>query len=735
MVVVDPGQYDLAGYEPSLPAGGGMDARDLIRRAVRGSPIIFLAAILGIVCGYGLLGLLPARYTSSVSLLIDPKRPDSLGADTAFANLFIDSGRVANVEQILISSSLLGRVVDADHLADDPAFVASSPSFVSRVISAVLNRKLPEPDTSPASRRARAIDRLAKSIKTARIGLTYVIKVDVVAGSPASAQRLAGDVADAYINDQLDTKYAAARRDAAWLDTRLTQLRQTVMESEARIEAVRQKYNLVQTDAAPGSTLDRQAMTSLNAELSEAQADVAVAAAKYNQVRRLGEGGGSLEGLSAVGASKVIEDLRTQQVAANRRLADLGRRFTKAYPEYQQAQQDSNVLNNEVRLEVSRVVSSVKNDYETAVARRDALAAQIKQLVGTATAANSAQGRVALKEAERVADANRLAYESALNRLRDVEQQETRQEAEARIISRAQLPDAPSFPKPAMFMGGGGAFGVLCGLGFIVLAPKLQSKVTDPDDAKSFLRLPILAMAPILRKSDLKSDRMRLTIPEYLTSNPISQYAESLRMLRLALNNTVAETNVLQVTSSVPGEGKSTMAASIAISAAAAGKRTVVVDLDFYNPAVSRFFGGQQPEGIIEAIESGDASPFIRRAHDILPLYVLAAGSKSIPRPEVIESDSLRTLVMELSESYDLVVLDTPPVLAISDPLRISALCGATVMVVAWADTPRDMVQQAVMALRAAHAPLAGVVLNKVDLAKTGIYGGKTYTYRPYSHG
>jgi capsular exopolysaccharide synthesis family protein len=667
--------------------------------------------------------------------LIDPKRPDVLGADTAFANLFVDSGRVANVEQILVSSSLLGRVVDAEHLADDASFVGDRPSVVSRLLAILLDKKPLPADSSAVSRKARAIDRLAKAIKTARIGLTYVIKVDVVADSPIRAQRLAGDVADAYINDQLDTKYAAARRDAAWLDTRLTQLRQSVMESEAKIEAVRQKYNLVQTDAAPGSTLDRQAMTSLNAELSEAEADVAVAAAKYSQVRRLGQDGGSLEGLSAVGASKVIEELRTQQVAANRRLADLGRRFTKNYPEYQQAKEDSNVLNGEVKLEVSRVVSGVKNDYQTAVARRDELAAQIKRLVGTATAPSSAQGRVALKEAERVADANRLAYESALNRLRDVEQQETRQEAEARIISRAQLPDAPSFPKPIVFTGGGGAFGLLCGLGFIVLAPKLQSKVTDPDDAKSLLRLPILAMAPILRKSDLKSDRSKLSIPEYLANNPISQYAESLRMLRLALTNTVADANVIQVTSSVPGEGKSTMAASIAFSAAAAGKRTIVVDLDFYNPAVSRFFGDQQPEGIIEAIASGDANSFIRRAHDILPLYVLASGSTSVPRPEVIESDALRALVAELSDNYDLVVLDTPPVLAISDPLRIASLCSATVMVVAWSDTPRDMVQQAVMALRAAHAPLAGVVLNKVDLAKTGIYGGKTYTYKPYSHG
>jgi polysaccharide biosynthesis transport protein len=735
MVVVDAGRFDLRPQDTPYDAAENLNLRVALRRAVRGAPFLAGGILAGLALGYAALNSLPAKYTSSVSILIDPKRPDSLGADAAFANLYVDSGRVASVEQILVSSSLLGKVVDAEHLADEPSLSPARPSLFARLQAAVLDQPLVNADDANASRRARAIERLAKAIKTTRVGLTYVIKLDAVAGDPRRAQRLASDVADAYLNDQLDSKYAAARRDVAWLDSRLTQLRQSVMESEAKIEDVRQKYGLVQTDGAPGSTLDRQAMTSLNAELSEARADVAVAGAKYNQVRRLAHTGGNLEGLSAVGASKVIEDLRTQQAASNRRLADLGRRFTPAYPEYQQAKNDSDVLNRQVATEVSRIVSGVRNDYETAVARRDELGAQVKELVNTANAASHAQGRVALKEAERVADANRLAYESGLNRLRDVEQQVTRQEAEARIISRAQLPDGPSFPKPPMFLGGGAAFGLLCGMGFIVLAPKLQSKVTDPDDAKALLRLPVLAMAPALRKADLKSANTKISIPQYLETNPISQYAESLRMLRLALSNSPADVNVLQVTSSVPGEGKSTLAASIAISAAAAGKRTIIVDLDFYNPAVSRFFGEQQPEGIIEAIIGGDANRFIRRAHEILPLYVLASGSKSVPRPEMVESNSLRMLVADLSESYDLVVLDTPPVLAISDPIRISSLCGATLMVVAWSDTPRDMVHQAVTALRAAHAPLAGVVLNKVNLAKTGMYGGKTYTYKPYSSG
>jgi capsular exopolysaccharide synthesis family protein len=717
---------------PDAMEKSGPTMRRLVQLGVRGLPILVAGLIAGLAVGYAALALLPPRYTSSVSILIDPKRPDTLGADESFANLFVDSARVASVEQILVSSSLLGRVVATEHLADDPSMVRR-PGLLRRLSSAIFNQDLPPPDSSAAARTEMAVEKLAKSIRTMRVGLTYVIKVDVTANQPARAQRLAADIADAYLADQLDGKYAAARHDVAWLNTRLQSLRQAVMDSESHVEAIRQQYGLVQTDGAPGSTLDRQSVSSLNAELSEARAEVATTGAKYNQVLAVQHRHGSLEGLPAVVSSKVIEDLRTQQAAANRHLADLLRRYTAEYQEVKQAKADRDTLNAQVAMEVSRIVSGLQNDYETAVTRRDELQSQIKQLVGATTTVNSSQARVALREAERLNDANRLAYEASLNRLRDVEQQETRQEAEARVISKPQLPEAPSFPIPALFLGGGGGLGLLGGFCLLFIRPRLQSQLSDPEDTRNFLRLPILAMAPALGKAELRGDNGKMSIPEYLLARPISQYAESLRVLRLALQNGLDGGNVFQVTSSVPGEGKSTLAASIAVSAANVGKRTILVDLDLYNPAVGRMFGGQQTEGIVEAVLSGDASRFVTRVHETLPLYVIAAGTQSKPRPDVIENSRLGTMIGDLARDFDVVILDTPPVLAISDPIRIAALCHATIMVVAWCDTQREMVEQAVQALRTAQAPLIGVVMNKVDLTKTGMYGGKTYTYKPYS--
>jgi capsular exopolysaccharide synthesis family protein len=726
-------ELDLLPFEQP-EAAPGLDIKRLLGTLLRGSPIIAASVLVWLALGFVLINELPAKYTSSVSILIDPKRPDAVGADGVFANLSLDSGRVASVEQILVSSAVLGRVVAQEHLAADPAMIRP-PGLLAQLSHIVFGKPLPPANDSPTERTAMAIERLAKSVKTERVGMTYVVKVNVSADEPHLAQRLAGEVADAYLADQLDTKYAAARRDAAWLKSQLQTLRQNVMDSEAKSEAIRQRYGLVQTDAAPGSSLDRQEVSSLNGQLAEARADVASTGARYEQVQRVEHGGGGLEGLPAVVASKVIGDLRAQQATAARRVADLARHFTDDYSELRAARHDLAAVDAEIAAEVSRVVSGLKNEYEIAVSRRDALQAQVNALVGATTAAPSAQGRVALREAERVSDANRLQYETALNRLRDVEQQVSREEVEARIISRPELPDGPSFPKPVMFMAGGGVMGLATGLGFVMLRPKLQSRLSDPDDARALLRLPVLTMSPILRRADLMQDGARISIPDYLLSNPISRYAESLRVLRMALQNLTDGAHVVQVTSAVPGEGKSTMAASIAMSAASVGKRTVLVDLDFYNPAVGKMFGGQGPEGVIEAILGGGANTFVTRAHETLPLYTMSAGLQSTPRPDVIESSGLRTLIADLAQNYDLVVLDSPPVLAISDPLRIAGLCSATIMVVAWCDTQRDMVQQAVQALREARAPLAGVVLNKVDLRKTGMYGGKSYTYQHYSSG
>jgi capsular exopolysaccharide synthesis family protein len=717
-----------------VPPGNQFDAPRMLRTVRHGLPIIIGAVLCGILLGYAALRALPTKYTSSAAILIDPKRPGALGSDGDFVNLYVDTAKIADVELILVSSALLRHVVQEQHLADDPWFGDAKPSLL-RTLVPLLPASSSKPGNTPADREMRAVDQLARNIHTQRQGMTYVIKVDVSAPSPTQARRLAEAVADAYLNDQAFSKQEAARRDTAWLKDQIAEQRQALLTSERAVETIRQQYGLLATDTGtgPDTSVDRQSIDAVNAQLVQAEGDLAAAAAKYQQAQAVQLHGGNLGGLPDVAGDKVIEELRKDQAEANRRLGDLSRRYGPNFPGMREAEDSRNAINGQVALEIARVVDALRNDYETAMAHRDALKRQRSGLVGAVSAAGSAKGRVELREAERVAEANRLAYEASMNRLRDVEQQETRQDSEARIIGDPETPDAPSFPKPALCLAGGAGVGLLVGLGLIFLFPYHRHRVVDIAATEQALSLPVLAMTPLLPKAALRAGSAKMTIPEYLASKPFSRFADSLRVLRLHLRAPAeAGGQVIQITSAVPGEGKSTISAGLAISAAAAGMRTVIVDLDFHNPTIGRLFGGEQAHGVVDVLLGNATAGATLRAHATLPLRIIDAGTSGRPRPDLFEGANLRELVRELRKQCDLVVLDTPPVLAISDPLFIAGIVDATVMVVAWHDTPQRCVDDALAALRSAHAPVAGLALNKVNLTRAGRYGVRNYAYDGY---
>jgi capsular exopolysaccharide synthesis family protein len=704
--------------------------RRLRRKAFQGLPIIAAGLLLGLAAAAILLQVLPPRFTSSVSILIDPKRPGAVGAETEFANMYVDTSKISGVELILLSSDVLDRVVDTQHLADDPAFGTAQPGLVGSLRAALFGAAPQAAPDSPQTRHERAVDRLRRMIRTGRIGTTYVIDLDVTAPSAALAQTLARAVAGAYLAEQVDTKLDAVRRDSAWLNDRLTTQRAQLIASEAAVEALRKKFGVIDSTGNHDLSIEHQSITQVNDELLQAQAKVAASAARYQQTKSVLQSHGSLEGLPDIDGSMVIQGLRGQQAAAAQRVADMSARYSANYPDLIRAKSERAAIDHQVALEVSRVSATLKNDYEISVAHRDALAAQLAGLVGTVNAASRAGGRVELSEAERVAEANRVSYEATLGRLREVEQQQTRQDAEARIISNPDLPEIPSFPKAMVLLPAGAAGGMMLGCGLVVLLALGRKQVEDAVAAERDLMLPVLSMTPFLPPGLLLAGARRLSIPEYLTLNPFSGYAESLRLLRLRLRmSKPGGGHVIQVTSAIPGEGKSTIAASLAVSAAAAGTRTVLVDLDLHHPAAGKMLGHDSKQGVVDIVLGNTEAGTALQTHQDLPIWTINAGSIASLHPGVLESRQMRELIQGLAEKFDLVVVDSPPVLAISDPLYISSLVDTTIMVVGWRATSQNDVNDALAALRAAQAPLAGIVLNKVNPARAGGYGGNKYGY------
>ncbi|HTR16699.1 MAG TPA: polysaccharide biosynthesis tyrosine autokinase [Acetobacteraceae bacterium] len=702
---------------------GGIDFKLLLGTLRRRAALIVLLGLIGAGLGYALQTTMKPRYTSAVSVLLDPKGTNSFGAEAQFGGVFVDRTKIESVVSVIESSGLLGRVVLAEHLANDPEFGAPADSRLQKWLGFLpFMHGPPEPDDL-ATRQQRALVRLTRALRVERFGMTYVLTISVSASHPETARRLAEAVADAYLSDQVDAKADATQRDSAWLTNRLDQLRGELVRDEKAVAGIRQKYGLLQTDEPSGATIGKQTLTVLNTQLEQAKTDVAARHAEVEQIDRIRSTGGSLESLPEVAASRVVEGLRANQAALAQQLATLRFNYHDDFPAVRKARDDERALQSQIAAEIARIVRGIRNEYQLAIAREQALTEQLKQAETTEAGKTSVDGNVLLRDAQRVLDANRGLYDALLARWRDVQQQMGHEEPEARIISRAALPDKPSWPKPLLLPAAGSALLMLAAVAMTLVPVLLDRRVVNVAGLEQRVGLPVLAAIPLLRRRDLAFARRRLSVIDYATRNPLSRFAESLRVLRAYLGiSTGAGPRIVQVTSSVPGEGKSTMAAALAVSSAAAGLRTILVDADVRFSTISKMFGIRRDEGLTDVLGQGSPWRSVVRNHGDLPLAILSAGSAMLPEPDVISSAHFAGLLNELSKNFDLVILDSPPVLAVSDPLVLSRYADATLLVVQWRATARDLVDQTVKALRMVDAPLVGMLLNKIDLTKAGQY-------------
>jgi succinoglycan biosynthesis transport protein ExoP len=711
---------------PARPQGPNIGR--LVNLLVTRLHYIVALSVLGMMAAHDIQLRLPVRFTSSVSVMLDPRRPGSFGAASEFANLYVDSAKIASVEAILKSSSLLERVVDEERLADDPGFGAAPPSALRRWLEELPFLHLPPAGIAgPEVRRAIALAALTKAVQVKREGLTYVIVVGVSAPNPAQAKRLAQAVANAYLDDQVQTKMAATARDHAWLTARLRELDSQLLRDQQAVEAVRLKYGLAQTDRTPGSTIALQAVTDVNGELLRADSEVASLRARYQQAERILLTGGDLQASAEMLASPVIQDLRKQEVDLRRQLANMSSRYTKQHPDVMQAEQDLRAIQAQIAAEAARVVKNLHNQYDAAVARRDDIATHLQRMVHNDTGGPTGDGRVLLEQAERIVASTRTLYDAMLAKLREVEEQQTRSDPEGRIISPAAIPDAPSFPKPMIFLGLGAASGTVLGALLALLIPKRERGFEDVAAAEKALALPALGVLPRLERRMTRRPGPSGII-SHIQIDPLSQYSECLRALRVALLAACGPgACVVQITSARAGEGKSTIAASLAVSAALAGLQTALVDADIRHASINAMFGlGHRAAEPDE--ENGES--MVHRCPD-MPLSIIDAGSATGQRPDAIASRQFAELIRSVARVHDVVIVDSPPVLSVSDPLVLARLADATLLVIEARATPKAMIDRAVRLLEGAGAPIVGLVLNKAKVSKHAEYGA---LFGPYGH-
>ena len=676
------------------------------------------------------------RYTATAQVMLDMRKEQVTDMSAVLSGLPADSATVDTEVEVMKSRSLAARVVKEMKLEQDPYFNSALPqatgtkTWLPRLKKAASPTAVVTDPTELQRRREKIVDRLLGGLKVRRSGLTYLIAVDYTHTDPRRAAELANAFANLYLTEQLEAKFNATQKANEWLDTRVVDLRDQLQQAESAVQQYKIDNNLM---SAQGATLTEQEISGLNQQLALSRASQAETDARLNIARRQLAQGSTGEDVGESLNSPVIQQLRKQRAEKSAQVADLSGRYGERHPDLLKGKRELTDIDGQIQAEIRRIISNLEAQAQVARQRTGSVATSVSSSRG-ALAGNNRAG-IRLAELERKAESVRTLYESLLARFKQTTAQDGIEQADARVVSAAKIPTGPSYPKPSLNFALGLVLALGAGAAAVVLVEILIPGLFTEDEVERRLGMPYLGAVPLLSSTTDDSSLTRgMTPPAYLLAKPLSSFAESLRKLRAAvLYSKVGETvQVIAVTSSLPGEGKTTTTFSLARTLASSGANVVVVDCDLRQSALSQFLKTPASVGLIVVLNGVATLAQALVADDSGAMILPLARTAYTPR-DVLGSAAMLRLLAELRRRFDIVLLDTAPLLAIADTRILAPHTDAVIMLARWKKTPVKAIQQS-LALLSGRAYVAGVALTQMDLkaqARYG-YGDSNYYYNSY---
>ncbi len=683
-------------------------------------------------------------YASTARLVIDQRNNQpAIDFGSAFTGLPADTAVVDTELEVIKSKTLLSKVVPKLDLTSYPEFnfalqeptaIGSLKTALGDAAGMILGGN--DEDEGPmteaqlkAAAEGYAVFKLQQAITVERLGPTYVIDITARSETPELAAQIANTVADQYLVEQLEAKLESTRRANEWLSERISGLREEVNAKESAVEIFRNESGLL---TAQGSTLTEQQIADIQAQRSQQLAELREAEARLNNVRSRLDAGGGAEAIAEVLNSAVIGDLRSQLADVQRRRADLLTRYGPRHPDVQRVNSEVADLNEQIDQEIGRIVSNLESQVSIARQRLNSFEQSLQEARGRLASNNRAQVR--LRELEREAEASRVLYEDFLERFKQTSEEDDLARPDARVLSDAGVPTVPASPNTSVNLILGFLMsGVFAG-GFILIAELRENHFSSTDEIERVLGVPSLGTIPLV--PGLRSfGRANKSPADYAIENPLSAFSESMRNLRASIvfSDLDNPARTVAICSSLPDEGKTMTSYALGRTSAMSGSRTLVIDGDFRRRQLTEAAGLEPEQGLIEHLfgEVSLEEVMVRdeaTGLDILPL----SNSRNTPR-DVFGSRAFDALLQQLEELYDLIVIDTGPLLLMAESRVIVSKVDQVIVVAKWRGTPRTAVSQSLGLLNRFHANVSGVVLNFVDFRKRRLLDQSGASYKAYS--
>jgi polysaccharide biosynthesis transport protein len=620
-----------------------------------------------------------------------------------------------------IGSSLLTSVGlgggDGTRKSDGPGPSGGTPSL-ARDPQTVTTPSVPMivADETPAQ--SKVIDQFLKHLTVSPIRNSRLVDVTFETTDPQLSAMVANGLARSYIVQNLEFKFYSSKQASDWLGERLGEQRKQVEASEQKLQQYREKTDAVSLEDKQNIVV--QTLAELNAAVTRARTERLQKEALYNQIQAIQNDKAALDTFPAILANTFIQQLKGQLAELQRTQAALGEKYGDKHPEMIKVKSAIEQAEAKLQGEIGKVVASIRNEFLAAQSQEQRLVAALERQK-TEAMALSRKG-IDYGVLERDATTNRQMFDNLLQRAKETDVSTKLETSNIRVVDKAEVPRKPARPNRTLnillALFGGGLFAI----GLTFFFEYVDNRIKSPEEIKGYLGLPFLGLVPRL------SDAAATDAPLLHTGVP-TPFAEAFRNLRtnILFSTTEEGGRSVVVTSTGPAEGKTTVACNLAVGLAQAGQRVLLVDADMRKPKVHATFGERQTPGLSNVlVGNAKASEAVRKT-TVQNLWLLLAGVAPPNPAELLGSQRFRDFLATLQEHFDWVVLDTPPVMAVTDASLVSHLSNGVVFVVGCEQTSKFTANAALEQLEAAKARFLGGVLNKVDVERHSYYYSHYY--------
>lgn len=688
-----------------------IDLGALLATLWRGKWLILLVTVgsLFLAIYYAFAVAVPT-YRSTAVVILQTKQDNIVDLPSIAGGLSGNQVEVNTEVEVLKSRGLAKKVVERLDLVNDPEFNGRlrEPSGIAKVIGSIRSL-LPSssdevaPEVDEQAEKERTLERVTASllskISVSNIRQSVVFNITVETQSPTKSAKIADTLAELYILNQIEVKFDTTEQATEWLSNRVSELQVQLEAAEKKVSDFTARTQLVSVEGL--QALERQIKDLRdrigNAELSQIALQE------------------SLEALTA--AETYEEKLEIANDATLDRIASDGLSSIE----------DRNTFDVRLQTIIARKQADITRITQQLAALRLSETELGTQLEG------QGQDLITLQQLTRESEATRLLYEYFLTRLKETSAQEGIQKADSRVLSNAVIPNGPSAPKKAQIMALSIILGAMIGSAIVLLREFRTSTFRTAGELEAHTGYTVIGQIPLIPK------KKRMDTLQYLSDKPTSAAAEAIRNLRtsLMLSNLDKKPQIIVSTSSIPGEGKTTVSLSLAKFLSGLGKSVLLIEGDIRRRTLNEYFPTLPHTGIASVLNRDvDFADAIHRPKGF-EADVLAGEKTSVNAADIFSSETFKTFLDEMRKQYDFIIIDTPPVLVVPDARIIAQNADAILFSVKWDSTSRALLDESLRMFHSSNQKITGLVLGQIDekgMKRYG-YGNKGGAYAAYGKG